>query len=198
MKISPVQAEFFDEEGQTDRQRDMAKLMVSSRNLANGPNSTFFLYKSEGSRSECREASKKLCSFREACIRTVVRNRLTRKRDRIKLCVLLETARSLPCACAERRRRRGGGNVVLLVRLAPGLRPWFNIVPLILEFAKPRLAPHGLSSVYFMNSPICFCIKYVPKTLAVSNSTQVAVIFERSVRFLITNEIYCWAYLVRQ
>jgi hypothetical protein len=32
----------------------------------------------------------------------------------------------------------------------PGLHSWFNIVPLILKFVKPQLAPHGLHSVYFM------------------------------------------------
>ena len=32
----------------------------------------------------------------------------------------------------------------------PGLQSWFNIVPLILKFVKPQLAPHGLRSVYFV------------------------------------------------
>ena len=50
-----------------------------------------------------------------------------------------------------RGQEGGGASKRCISRYSgPGLQSWFNIVPLILKFAKPQLAPHGLQSVYFM------------------------------------------------
>jgi hypothetical protein len=42
MKIRPVGAELFHADGQTYRQTDMKKLIVSFCNFGNGPNKAFF------------------------------------------------------------------------------------------------------------------------------------------------------------
>jgi len=41
MKIRPVRAELFHADGRTDRLRDMAKLIGSSRNVANAPKNAY-------------------------------------------------------------------------------------------------------------------------------------------------------------
>jgi hypothetical protein len=75
---------------------------------------------------------------------------------------MMESAGSLPwvhvtwMVRSREGGQEGGASKRCISRYSgPGLQSWFNIVPLILKFVKPQLAPHGLHSVYFvMNLPL--------------------------------------------